>query len=83
MLKLYMYIINMKNIRNYMLYKDGFGIVVESSDKSFRLYWKFNNKGKYFQVESSRESSVKKIEDWIEYLITNKKIIGDNYVIHN
>ena len=79
MCKLYIYITGHRNISNTILWKDGFTAVFESNDKLIKSFWSFKYKedSKSYQISSNN----KYIETWVENLIKNKKIIGDNYKI--
>ena len=79
MCKLYIYITGHKNIVNTILWRDGFSAVFESNDKLIRSFWSFKYKEniKAYQVSSTN----KYIEKWVENLIKNKNIVGDNFKI--
>ena len=79
MCKLYIYITGQRNIVNTILWKDGFSAVFESRDKSVRSHWRFKYKEDIGAYEISSTNNY--IEKWVENLIRNKKVIGDDYRI--
>lgn len=78
MCRLYIYVSHYGNMKTTMLWKDGFGCVYESMDKSIRFFWSFKYKGDAYVVSSPNNEI---IEKWLEKILKHKQILGKDYRI--